>query len=164
MLTCPSHLLGLGALLRTFRDATVVQTHRDLTKCIPSLCSLSAAADQFCYADVDRRQIGQRVMRFTKLMLDRGLTGRDSVPNARVADIAFADLIRDPIGTVEALYARYDYPFTAVFRQKLEQFLANDTHSQKKLHNYTLEEFGLSATELTAAFGDYSARFNLHST
>ncbi len=161
LLKCPSHLLGLGALLRTFPDATVIQTHRDLSKCIPSLCSLSAAADQFCYTEVDRQEIGRRVMRFTKLMLDRGLKGRDAVPNARVADIAFADLIRDPIGTVEALYARYDYPFTPVFRQKLEQFLANDTHSQRKLHNYTLEEFGLSSTELTTAFGDYTARFNL---
>ena len=44
MLKNPSHLFALGALLRVYPDALVIQTHRAPRTAIASVCSLAAQA------------------------------------------------------------------------------------------------------------------------
>jgi hypothetical protein len=165
ILKCPSHLYGLGSLLRTFPDAAVVHTHRDLTKSVASLCSLSDTFEELVYHPVDPLEIGQRTLHSTGQLLGRGLRGRDAADpdGRRVLDIAFQDTVRQPLETVERIYAHFGYPFTPEFRQKVEQFLAEDAQRRQQVprHAYTLEPYGLSAAGLRHQFRDYLERFQI---
>jgi hypothetical protein len=162
ILKCPSHLYGLGSILRTFPDACVVQTHRDLAKSVPSLLSLSATVEQLCYNPVKKDIIGKTMLRAVGQLLERGLRGRDAADpdHRRVLDVNFQDTVGQPLETVERIYQHFGYPFTPEFRQRVERYLAeNAKHRSGVQHSYTLEEYGLTADELKTRFQFYTDRF-----
>jgi hypothetical protein len=164
ILKCPSHLYGLGSILRTFPDAAVVHTHRDLARSVPSLLSLSETFEELCYHPVNREMIGQTMLRAVGQLLDRGLQGRDAADpeGRRVLDINFQDTVGNPLGTVERIYAHFGYPFTPEFRERVERFLAEDAKRRHGLqHRYTVEQYGLTAEELRNRFRAYSERFHI---
>lgn len=165
ILKCPSHLFGLGSLLRTFPDACVVQTHRDLAKSAPSLFSLSETVEQLCYHPVRRDAVVQTILRSMDQLLQRGLRGRLSADRdgRHVLDINFEDLVARPVEMVERIYARFGYPFTPDFRQRIEQFLADDAKRRTGVqHQYALDEYGLTSQQLYERFSFYTARLADH--
>lgn len=163
ILKCPSHVFGLGGLLRNFPDAAVVQTHRDLSRSIPSLCSLSFAFEQLCYQTPDRQKVGRGMLNVVEQLLTRGVQGRDRVDagGERVLDVAYSDVIRDPVATVEQIYRHFGYDFTSEFQSRLKTYLAKDTHASGPRHSYSLAEFGISPEELRNRFGAYANRFHV---
>jgi len=159
LLKCPSHLFGLSGLLHAFPDACVIQCHRNLEHSVPSLCSLTATIDQLCYADIDPHQVGQRVLHYTEQLIERGLTARDQNPQAAICDLHYARLIAAPIEEVRHIYKRFGLTVSPAFEQAMQQHLSSGR--PEKLHEYTLEQFGISSTDLRERFGNYSARFQL---
>jgi hypothetical protein len=161
ILKCPSHLYGLGSLLRTFPDAAVVQTHRSLSESVPSLCSLSATVEQLCYQRIDGERIGQRTMRTVGQLLERGLRGRDAVDpqGERVMDLQFREIVSDPIHAVRKIYDHFNYPFTPEFESRMRRRLATDQHARQPKHAYSLSDFGLTDADLRQRFADYADRF-----
>ncbi len=165
ILKCPSHLYGLGSLLRTFPDACVVQTHRGLAKSVPSLFSLSETFEQFCYRPVQRERVVHNMLRSVGQLLDRGLRGRDAADpqGTRVLDIRFEETVQQPLATVERIYAHFGYPFTPEYRGRLEAFLAEDARQRKSVqHKYTLEDYGLTAGQLDERFAPYVQRYGAY--
>lgn len=161
ILKCPSHLYGLGSILKTFPDAAVVQTHRDLSQAVPSLCSLGGVVEQLCYRKIDKSWIGLYTLRTIGQMLDRGLRGRDAVDpqGDRVLDLNFQNIVADPIGVVRKIYERFSYPFTPDFEAALKRKVAADQHAYQPKHAYRLSEFGLTEVDLMQRFREYSDRF-----
>lgn len=161
ILKCPSHLYGLGSILKTFPDAAVVQTHRDLSQAVPSLCSLGGVVEQLCYRKIDKSWIGLYTLRTIEQMLDRGVRGRDAVDpqGERVLDLNFQNIVADPIGVVRKIYERFSYPFTPEFEAALKHKVATDQHAHQPKHAYRLSEFSLTEIDLTQRFRDYSDRF-----
>jgi hypothetical protein len=164
ILKCPSHLYGLGSILRTFPDAAVVYTHRDLARSVPSLLSLSETFEELCYHPVNREMIGQTMLRAVGQLLDRGLHGRDAADpdGRRIFDINFRDTVGDPLGTVERIYTHFGYSFTPAFKQRVEQFLADDAQRRHGVrHTYTLGQYGLTPDQLHDRFRSYTERFHI---
>jgi len=163
ILKCPTHCFAIGEVLKTSPDAAVVMTHRDLSRCVPSLCSLLYVYYQLCYPTIDRGEIGRVSAEIAEQLLNRSMRSRDQVDPAgeRVLDIDYSETTRDPLGTVERIYRRFGYDFTPEFEARVKKYLAEDTHAKGPRHTYTLEEFGLTPEDLNNRFGAYTARFHL---
>ena len=79
----------------------------------------------------------------------------------RVIDVHYADLIRDPLETMRALYAALGDEFTAEAGHGMRSWLADNPQAKFGKHEYRLSEFGLDADELRPRFGDYLDRYNV---
>jgi hypothetical protein len=152
----PSHLFALDALLEVYPDALIVQTHRAPRTAMASMCSLAAHAtagwsDVFTGATIGRDQLD---------LWSRGLDAfraeRARHDQAQFADVYYDDFVRDPIGTVEAVYAHFGLPFTGEARAAMAD-LHDESRagSAKPAHRYSLEDFGLTAGEVDERFADY---------
>lgn len=148
ILKCPAHLYGLGSLLRTFPDAAVVQLHRDPAQVVPSLCSLSFAMDSLYYAKRDPQEVGRRMFDVLDRMFARGRDGRAQHPADRVMDVRYEDLIADPFAVARSVYDRFGYDWSAAFEQSLRGYLEQNARQDRPKHRYSLEDFGLSKTEV----------------
>ncbi|MBD2899300.1 hypothetical protein amrb99_82830 [Actinomadura sp. RB99] len=152
----PSHLFALDALLEVYPDALIVQTHRTPRTAMASMCSLAAHAtagwsDVFTGATIGRDQLD---------LWSRGLEAfraeRARHDQARFADVHYDDFVRDPIGTVEGVYAHFGLPFTGEARTAMARLHGESTTSAAKpAHRYSLEDFGLTAEEVDERFADY---------
>ncbi|MGI5323924.1 sulfotransferase family protein [Actinomadura nitritigenes] len=152
----PSHLFALDALLEVYPDALIVQTHRTPRTAMASMCSLAAHAtagwsDVFTGATLGRDQLD---------LWSRGLEAfraeRARHDQARFADVHYDDFVRDPIGTVEGVYAHFGLPFTDEARTAMARLHGESaTSAAKPAHRYSLEDFGLTAGEVDERFADY---------
>ncbi|MFV2173386.1 sulfotransferase [Actinomadura sp. LOL_016] len=149
----PSHLFALDALLEVYPDALIVQTHREPRTAMASMCSLAAHAtegwsDAFTGATIGRDQLD---------LWARGLEGfraeRARHDPARFADVHYDDFVRDPIGTVESVYARFGLPFGDGARTAMERLQAESTGgAARPAHRYSLADFGLAPAEVDERF------------
>lgn len=150
ILKCPAHLYGLGSLLATFPDAAVVQLHRDPAQVVPSLCSLSFAMDSLYYARRDPKEVGSRMLSVLERMFARGRAGRARHAADRVMDVRYEDLIADPARVARSVYERFGYEWSDAFAGRLRQYLENDSRQERAKHRYSLDDFGLSKSDVYA--------------
>lgn len=158
VLKCPTHLWQMDALASIYPQATVVRLHRSPAVAVPSICSLTAVVRAARSDAVDREEVGA-------YWLDRVAVGvkRFAEPVAldnAPLDIRYADLIADPLGTVERICERAGVPLTAEARERMAAFLGRPSHAGRG-NTYAPEDFGLSAAQLESHFADYIAAYGL---
>ena len=147
-LKCPAHLPYVADLLKEFPDARIVWTHRDPRESIPSLCSMFRTfADMSERGPVDLEAIGREQVAFWGAACDRAM-------HAPRCDVAYADLVRDPVAVVKRVYAACDLTVSPQFERALESHLATRTRSSP--HVYSLGEYGLDGDAVRARFLGYS--------
>ncbi|HKS98140.1 MAG TPA: sulfotransferase [Rugosimonospora sp.] len=154
----PSHLFALDALLAVYPDALVVQTHRAPATAIASVCSLNAEASAG-WSDRYRGEVlGRDQLELWSRGVTRFLADRAAHDPAQFVDVAYEDLVADPMGTVERIYARLDTPLSGPARTAMaalhEQSVTGD---RRPAHRYALADFGLSEGEVNERFADYLA-------
>jgi hypothetical protein len=149
----PSHLSALDALMTVYPDALVVYTHRDPVTCIASSCSLSAETT----AGHSTTYVGEVIGRTQLDLWTRAYRAfheaRPAYDQDQFVDVAFKDLVADPIGVTRRIYDRFDLPWsdeveraiTAIDREAREG-------AARPQHSYRLEDYGLTEAEVRAAF------------
>jgi hypothetical protein len=153
----PSHLFALDALLEVYPDALIVQTHRTPRTAMASMCSLAAHATAGWSEVFTGATIGRDQLDLWSRGLDRFRAERERHDPARFADVRYDDFVRDPIGTVESVYARFGLPFTDEARAAMTSLHAeSSTGAAKPAHRYSLEDFGLTAEQVDERFADYT--------
>jgi hypothetical protein len=158
----PSHLFALDALLAVYPDAIVVQTHRPMRTTLASSCSLSALATQ----GYSKRFVGETIGRDQLDLLVRGadltLAGRARHDPGHFYDVAYRDLVADPIGTVEAIYRHFDLPWGEAARAAVAaENAAGRAGARAPAHRYRLEDFGVTGEQVDARFAAYTERFRV---
>ena len=156
----PSHLFALDALLAVYPDALIVQTHREITTTLASSCSLSALATEGYSTKFAGATIGRDQLEMLGRGTDLFMAARDRHDPRQFYDVAFDDLARDPVGTVEAIYRHFDLPWDESVRAAVtaEDALARSGHRAPS-HRYALADFGLTPQEVEERFAAYSARY-----
>jgi hypothetical protein len=161
-LKSPEHLFDLPALLDTYPDACLVQTHREPAQVMSSLASLAFTVRSMYRPDVDRMAVGASVRQLWGAALERGTADRES-PTVEAAcfDLSFARVVADPVGAVRDVYDRFDLPFTAEYERRLSAHLDGGHRSEgRPSHHYRAEDFGLAKADLEEAFPVYRQRFS----
>jgi len=153
----PSHLFALDALLATYPDALVIQTHRAPRVAIASVCSLAAQACDG-WSEVFRgAMIGRDQLELWASGLERFLAERARQHAARFCDVQYEDFVADPFGTVEAVYAHLGLPLSGAAADAMRSLIRADAlgsggQAPWPAHRYDLADFGLTGAEVDERF------------
>jgi hypothetical protein len=157
----PTHLVHLDTVLSLFPNAKLLFTHRDPAFTISSICSLYAHTRAIFSDDVDPHAVGREVMAgYWPEAMDRALTLRARLPPGTFVDVRHADLARDPLGTVDAIYHSLGLDLTDAARKAMGEFVVRDA-AERGEHEHSAEGFGLRAEAIRERFEDCVTRFSL---
>lgn len=153
VLKAPAHTFHLDALLETFPEANIVYLKRDPLKVVTSCCSLAQIGrDRFSDFN-DPQALG----RYWLDVLTQGAAQAEAsyrrVGARRIFKVDYQELIDRPDALVAKIHRYFDYPMPIEMLQKMEQYMQHNKRGKHGHHHYSLEQFGLSATEIQERFG-----------
>ncbi len=165
VLKAPSHLSALPTLFAEYPDARVVVTHRDPLRVVGSLTDMMATLRWMHSDHVDHTAIAELLGMGLVFQMDAVSAARDSgaVPEERVDDVRYADLVADPVATVESLYSGWGREVTPEFRARLESYVAERHRGHASGHDYSFEDTGLDRDALREQLRGYQERYGVDS-
>ena len=110
------------------------------------------------------------ILRQLVLLADKMVTSRRSMAKEnpelvkkQFCDVNFKNLIRDPVGTVRAIYDQFGYEFTDEFERRINEYVENQDRSHRVSHS--LDELDVTESQVEELFApyiqDYSSYFGL---
>jgi hypothetical protein len=160
-LKTPVHMLALDALDAHYPDARFLWTHRHPAEVLGSVCSLVAYVRSWVSDADDPAELGRQQVALWSEALRRALAFRNRVGESRFADISFAPLNADPVATVDAAYGRLGLELSSEAARRMSTWSSQNPQGSHGAHDYTLEEFGLTADGVGDAFRFYTDRFDV---
>jgi hypothetical protein len=157
----PWHPLYLDALTTVYPDAQLVMTHRDPAEVVGSICSLIKHVRAIYSDDVDLKGIGESFMDTFQIMIDRADAFKAKHGTDAIHDIQYAEIMRDPIGTVRGIYDRFDEPFTPEAEAAMQAYMAGNQQGKHGKHSYDLAEYGLTKENVRERFKSYIQRYDI---
>ena len=161
VLKTPHHLEHLDVILEVFPDVSIVQTHRDPKKSIPSFCSMVAHATGLWSDHVDPQAIAAHWMRKTLRMIERSMNVRKTSADGVFVDVLYRDLVADPIGALRAVYRAAGIDFTEAAGSAAQEVAARDVKDRHGRHVYAAASFGLDDGTLDETFGFYRQAYGI---
>lgn len=163
LLKAPSHLFTLPELLDVYPDARIIRTHRDPLKTLPSAISLMGTIKWIRCREVDMSAAASLVPAGYAYIFQKEIEGRQSgaLPDDRFIDVHFDDVVRDPVGTVGAVYQRLGWEYTAEARERVGSYAEAKPKGSRGVHRYSLSEVGLDATTERERFAFYTRHFGV---
>ena len=161
VLKSPDALLYLPEVLNLFPDARLVWGHRDPIKAMSSMVDmigtmmwirsdqkLSAAYEEITNPALTAPMLSQPIK-----WLESG-----AVPKAQLCNVQYLDMVRDPVGTVEKIYAFFGMDFSAAAGAAIQRYTQDHPRAARPAHNYSLGSAEQVSAE-RAAFQPYQSYF-----
>jgi len=163
VLKAPSHVFAFDALLDTYPDARIVQTHRDPVAAVASVASLSSVLHRAFSRRREPTLFGREVTDRWSAGLNRTVELRriGRVAADRLADVHHHELLADPMGVVKRIYGQFQMPLTVAAADRMRTFLAENPPGKHGRHRYALDTFGLDAQDLAKRFKTYCEHFGV---
>jgi hypothetical protein len=158
-LKSPTHTLFLETYEKVFPDARFVQTHREVSKVLPSVSDLYYTMLQ-AGNDVDPLYVGELNMHQWSIAMDRMLAFRtDPARNAKFFDIGFTHFQSEPIAEIRRLYRWLGDDLRDETVECMLAWRADNPADKHGRHEYGAEQFGITPDALAKRFGAYRTRF-----
>lgn len=159
VLKVQEHAHHLAELFDVYPDAVLVQPHRDPVTVMASISRLIEVIRCVSFEKIDRDQLGRELLHLWHDGQAAALAWRKANPQVEVLDLAFRDLIANPVDAVRKVYDHADIDFTieteeAVLRWWREH--PSDKHGQ---HRYDLADYGLTREEVEDVYADYISAY-----
>ncbi len=149
VLKTPHHLEYLDVLRKVFPGCPIIQTHRDPTITVPSLCSMIWHGRFIFSNQVDPHQIGEQWLRKIGIMMKKSLDYRKSVGNENFIDIKYEDFINSTEKEIIKIYESIGDKLTST--NELKEVLLKNKKNKYGVHKYRPEDFGLSDDKIKSA-------------
>jgi hypothetical protein len=160
-LKSPQYGLLLDDVFETYPDARLIVTHRDPVKIAASTFSLLRSLTG-TFTDVDHTDYIVRHWPGTlAALLDRAMDARDRIGEDAFFDVAYADVVRDPVAVVGTIYERFGIEWNPEKEAYLRRFHAENPQHKYGTHTYSLAEVGVERAQLEARFARYSERYDV---
>jgi thioester reductase-like protein len=156
----PWHLRSLPQLLKTYPDARLVHTHREIEEVTGSWCSLVERQRERFVESIDRKQLGQDQLQSICETLSSGMKFREenhSLEN-RWLDIKFNDIVASPVHMANKVIEHAGIPVDGETSQRITKFVEESIakHGSSKLHQYDFRDYGITSESMeTAVFEEY---------
>jgi hypothetical protein len=157
-LKCPTHLLFLDHLDRSFPDARFVMTHRDPADVIVSVADVYLEIGSMFSEDLDLRYLGELNVEHWSVGMERALAFRDRGNDHRFFDIDFRVMQTDPIGEVAKLYAWLGEPVTPDFEAGMVRWWQEFAATRQQNVHPDPATFGIVLDDVRPLFAEYTAR------
>ncbi len=161
VLKTPHHQEYFDPLFEVFPDAIIVHTHRDPLKTSPSLFSMLTHLQRIFSDHVDPHRVARHWLRKIEIMIERAMDTRDRVRDQGFVDVSYYDLVQDPIGEVERIYARAGMDLTSEAHAAMDASRKVNKQHKYGRHKYALEDFGMSRDDVESRVARYRARFEV---
>ncbi|OBJ31200.1 sulfotransferase family protein [Mycobacterium colombiense] len=149
----PSHLFALDALMATYPDALVIQTHRPVETIMASMCSLAQHTAEGWSTSFTGARIGADAMETWSRGLERFNTARANYGPSQFYDVDYKELIADPMGTVADIYRHFGLTLTEEAKAAMEKTHADSqSGARAPKHTYSLADYGLSTETVKERF------------
>ena len=160
-LKSPHHAIALEALTAVYPDARLVLLHRDPVVLCASVCSLIRTLSA-TFTDADHRAyIAEHWPSILELSIERIDAFRGAHPEHPIVDVQYADLVRDPVGTVGDIYRQTGGELGETAAAAMAAHVASNQKGKFGAHRYDLAEFGLDAGEVAERFAGYVDRYQV---
>ncbi|MEE3331291.1 MAG: sulfotransferase [Myxococcota bacterium] len=161
-LKTPNHLWALERLHEFYPDATLVWTHRDPARVVPSVASLNTAFHRTFTRNVDPKEVGRQWSRKLLHALNCGMEWDDQRGNKDWCQhVLYEDLMRDPVGTVRGIYAYAGEELDPLHEALMLAYIENRPQNAFGRHRYDMNDFEMTTEGIDEAFGSYSARYEV---
>ncbi|MGN6475116.1 MAG: sulfotransferase family protein [Mycobacteriales bacterium] len=162
LLKTPAYLFMFDDLLATYPDASVVFTHRDPARTMPSTVSTTAMVRWIRSDNVDVPALADLV----NLMFSAGLNtvadryNDGSLPK-QSGHVRFTELMSDPVAAIAGAYDGIGRDFTDKHRAAVVRYLENKPQGKHGRHDYTAEEWGYDVQALRDGLASYISTFEI---
>ncbi len=157
---CPQHMEQLKAVEAALPGAFIVINHRDPVASIQSAMTASAYGARLTRTSVDRDQITEYWIDRYERLLRRCVEQHDALDPDRVYDLYFHELMADPMGQMEAIYAKAGVRMGEASRAAFTQAIGENQRGKHGQLAYDLRgDFGLDPAEIRKRFAFYYERF-----
>ena len=161
VLKTPNHLWCLATLLEAYPDARIVWTHRDPGKVITSLASLVNALQRMGTSRRDPVPAAEDWLAKSRFAIESGMAFDDGADGDWCQHVRFEDLMKDPIGTVHSIYARFGETPSSLHVRRMEVWMQERGRHSEGRHVYDPRDFGWTYDGLAAEFSDYRRRYGI---
>lgn len=160
-LKSPHHAIALEALTAVFPDARLVMLHRDPVVVLASVCSLVRSLSG-TFSDADHgAYINRRYTEVLEASVERPEAFRAAHPEHPIHDVAYADLVRDPLATVRGIYAAAGWELTDDAEAAMRRYVEENPKGKFGRHGYDLAELGIDGAAVAERFADYVERYDV---
>jgi hypothetical protein len=161
-LKMPSHGVNIEALIATFPDVRIVWSHRDPFKATASMLSMNQLARGMTLGSaLNMAEVVPNVLRQMRAHVDRPMRVRSRLGNQRFFDLHYADLMRDPIGQMRALYEWAGDELTPSVEEAMLGWLERNPQDRFGVRPYSLDAYGITKTDLEPIFEEYLSVFDI---
>lgn len=160
-LKSPHHALHLEVLSALYPDARLVLMHRDPVVLCASVCSLITTLTR-TFSDADhRRYIADHWTDMLQCSVAAVDAFRAAHPDKRICDVHYADLVRDPLGTMRSVYAAFGDELSGQALGAMTQHVESHPKGKFGRHAYDPAQFGLEAGAIRERFKGYVERYGI---
>lgn len=160
-LKSPHHALALDALVETYPDARLVLLHRDPVALAGSVCSLIEVMSS-TFSDADHRAyIAEHWTETLAESVRRVDDFRARRPEHPIHDVAYADLVRDPVGTLQGIYTGIGAEPAPGGLDAVAAYVDAHPRGTFGAHRYDVARFGLEEAALRERFAGYVERHGI---
>ena len=101
-------------------------------------------------------------MRTTRVQIQRMRTARELLPRRRVIDVHYDEMESDWVATMERVYRFLDLDIGPVL-PRMERYHRRTREGKRRVHQYSLEEWGLTPDRVLDELGDYVKTYGVAS-
>lgn len=156
LLKSPVHMMRLKAIFDVYPDARIITTHRSPENVVASTASLISSV-RGLYSD--RESIERTAHENLYLWADyfnRYLKDRQDLDREdQFIDLLFDDFAENQMHEVEGIYARFGWSLDARTDATMRDFLRAEPKDKHGKHEYSLEDMGLSRSDVERLYADY---------
>ena len=162
VLKTPHHLEFPHLITKHFNEVKFLWPHRNIYESVPSYLSMLTYNYMMFSDDVDERKIAQHWVRKTGYMLQQALDFRLQGNNSeKFLDIYYKDLIRDSMQELGRIYS-LDGGLNETLVERFRKHEEEHPHRKHGIHQYSLEDFGLSEADIDKHTSHYQEFMKEH--
>lgn len=158
LLKSPHHMEYMDMFMSVFPDTKVIHMHRRPEETLASYCSMVLAGKKLFSDVADPHKIGaywlEKDARLVRHCMEYRQDNEDNF-----YDIAYRDLVSDPIRTAKDIYRMLGLDWTEEHTSMTKDFCSEHKKNKYGKHVYSIEDYGLSKYQVNEAFSHYIDRF-----
>lgn len=154
----PAATPKLDSLLDRFPDARVVCLVRNPLEAVPSFVNMMKFSWEVVGAPADAEALRDFVIEMAGHWYRYPLERLARAPEDSYRIVVYDELVRDPAGVVNDIYAHFGYEIDADFERLLAAATA-EAGRYRTRHEYDLDDLGIDREAIVADFADIFERF-----